>query len=469
MKRIQILLLVTFVFAVGLMPGCGRSDTELRATALTRLNAGDNEAALAILERLAIRNPERADDQCHFGIALSRMGQHDRAIKSLSMAVALNDEDAAPLEFLGALFIEREQWDEARSALASARLRAPMSPRISTAMALIEYKAGSAETAQALLADALDLDPDYAPALYNMGILLRDEYQDTDKAAEYLRMFVQVADDEKHIAIAEKFLVALPPDSMAPDAPLVAARFVSPAEPLVRLAEEAIEGQELDKALIALKHAMREDPNYASAFWYLAVLYEKHFVHADRAAEAYQKFVERFPDDPRIEQIPPKFLEREPEVPPEGSARTAFLAGVKCHTSGDLDGAIAHYGQALAVDDQFAEAFYNLGLAHKGKGDIEKARDAFVCALNIDPEMIKGVFMLAVTYREQRDIENAIKQAKKVVRIDPDYAKAHFLLGLLYNDAMRYDEAKDHFERCVQLGPSETFASKAKEWLARML
>lgn len=55
--------------------------------------------------------------------------------------------------------------------------------------------------------------------------------------------------------------------------------------------------------------------------------------------------------------------------------------GLEYQQAGELDEAIARYRQAIAHDDQFALAYYNLGLAYWAKGRISLAISAFRAAL----------------------------------------------------------------------------------------
>ena len=68
----------------------GSSETVQFNLAQLYLEAGDNEAALEILEPLAARSGEDAEIQASYGVALGRLGRYEEAVTALDQALALN-------------------------------------------------------------------------------------------------------------------------------------------------------------------------------------------------------------------------------------------------------------------------------------------------------------------------------------------------------------------------------------------
>ena len=69
------------------------------------------------------------------------------------------------------------------------------------------------------------------------------------------------------------------------------------------------------------------------------------------------------------------------EEPARSPAEIHFTIGLEYHQAGELDEAIARYRQALAHDDRFGLAYYNLGLAYLAKGRLPLASSAFRAVL----------------------------------------------------------------------------------------
>ncbi|MGD9145757.1 MAG: tetratricopeptide repeat protein [Anaerolineae bacterium] len=85
-------------------------------------------------------------------------------------------------------------------------------------------------------------------------------------------------------------------------------------------------------------------------------------------------------------------------------AQIHFDIGLEYQKVGQLDEAIARYRQATAHDEQFAMAYYNLGLAYWAKGRIPLAVSAFRAALQAGGDMavrVQAEFRL----RELADID----------------------------------------------------------------
>ena len=86
---------------------------------------------------------------------------------------------------------------------------------------------------------------------------------------------------------------------------------------------------------------------------------------------------------------------------------------------GEVDSAITHYRQALALKPDFAEGHNNLGVALARKGQIDEA----------------------------------ILHYERALAAKPDYADAHYNLGLALMRQGRQREAAEHFRRVLAIRP----------------
>ncbi len=142
-----------------------------------------------------------------------------RAARLLEEAAHLDPADARPLEFLGSIHVEAGRWPEARRALFGALARSPQSPRVLTSLALVERATGGADKAIFYLMQALERKADYAPALYNLGLLYERELKDREQAAAYFRRYLEVAGSDPHADYARAVVeAAAPPAPVIPSA-----------------------------------------------------------------------------------------------------------------------------------------------------------------------------------------------------------------------------------------------------------
>jgi tetratricopeptide (TPR) repeat protein len=467
-----------------------------------RLAKGDYKGAVTRLERAVVKLPDNASAWCNLGVAQWKLGQLEQATVSLRKTLEIAPTDPEPLEFLGQVLTEAGKYDEARATLGQASQLWPNSPRIYTAVGVLEYKAGQDGIAQTYWTQALNIDPNYAPAIYNLARLNRDHLNNKDEADRYFREYLQIAGNDERAKIARAELEGKPagaaPSVQQPAQPPPEPRPIEPPriadttkpkpiDPLVATARRAISKQQYDEALSLLKQAIKKDAGDADALWELAVLYDKYLQIADRANETYRKFKQLFPNDPRsgarqepkpgARPLPPPApvpTPQPPALPPPPprkadprAAQEALTRGVKLYNAKDWSGAIAQYKRALEFQNDSAEIMYNLGLAYEAKGDLAMARETLLQAVKTNPGMVKAGYMLAVVYRELKDYERAIEQLNRVVTIQPNYADAQCLMGFLYFDKGRTDLARKRFERYLQLAPNGASAKQVKELLRR--
>jgi tetratricopeptide (TPR) repeat protein len=487
----------------GLLSGCdicsGERDLDVGQT---RLAKGDYKGAVTRLEKAVVKLPDNASAWCNLGVAQWKLGQLEQAAASLKKTEELDPADPEPLEFLGQVLTEAGRYDEARAKLGQANALRPDSPRIYTAVGVLEYKAGQDGIAHTYWTQALNIDPNYAPAIYNLARLNRDHLNNKDEADRYFREYLQIAGNDERAKIARSELegkpaaapsVQQPPQTPPEPRPIEPPRIADstkpkPIDPLVATARRAISKQQYDEALSLLKQAIKKDAGDADALWELASLYEKNLQLADKANETYRKFKQLFPNDPRsggrpeprpvVKPLPPPppppAPTPQPAVPPPPprkadprAAQEALTRGVKLYNAKDWNGAITQYKHALEFQADSAEIMYNLGLAYEAKGDLAMARETLLQAVKTNPGMVKAGYMLAVVYRELKDYERAIEQLNRVVGIQPNYADAQCLMGFLYIDKGRADLARKRFERYLQLAPNGASAKQVRELLRR--
>ena len=89
-----------------------------------------------------------------------------------------------------------------------------------------------------------------------------------------------------------------------------------------------------------------------------------------------------------------------------------------------FDAAIDSYKQALKINPDYADAYYNMGIALKDKGDLEAAIDNYKQALKIKPDYAEAYYSMGNALKDNGDPEAAIDSYKQALKIEPNYAKA---------------------------------------------
>ena len=139
----------------------------------------------------------------------------------------------------------------------------------------------------------------------------------------------------------------------------------------------------------------------------------------------------------------------------------ASSAGLK-----QFDAAIKYYKKALEIKPDYAEAYYNMGIALKDNGDLDAAIDSYKKALEIKPDYVGAYFNTGNILKDTGDLEAAIDSYKKALEIKPDHAEAYNNIGLTLKDKGDLEEAINSYKKALEINPDYF---EAKENLISLL
>jgi protein O-GlcNAc transferase len=216
-----------------------------------------------------------------------------------------------------------------------------------------DYAQGNFTAAIAACHQAIQQQPDWAPAYVTMGN-------------------AQQAQNQIEAAI-RSYLKALELNSNLPQAH-------------VNLGSMYYKQGQLDQAIAAYQQGIRLKPDFAVAYWNLAQVFRQQGKE-QQAHLAQQKAVE-------LQQ-------------PQGKAYQLFSQGQSFANQGQLKQAIAAYQQAIEMDSNLAEAYCQLGIIERHQGDIKQAVDHFKKALEIQPDLIPAHQNLCAIYRDTLSLKSA--------------------------------------------------------------
>ena len=135
--------------------------------------------------------------------------------------------------------------------------------------------------------------------------------------------------------------------------------------------------------------------------------------------------------------------------------------------SNDYDKAIECYNNAIAVDSNYFDAYYNLGLAYANKQDYDKAIEYFNKALTINDKDTSIYFILGDLYTDKQDYGKAIESYKKGIRLNPNAPDVYSNLGFLYQEKGSYIYATMYLKKAAQLGDTSVqnyFTDNEMSW-----
>lgn len=149
-------------------------------------------AAEAFNESLRV-DPGQFAVLCNLGVALSAVNDLAGAERAFREAALLKPENPRPLAFAGVVYAGNKKWEDAVRNLHKALDRTPNDPKLQTAMALAELHTRSAQPAVNRLRTVAKNNPDYAPALFNLGAIYSYRMGRTADAKTWYERYMQKA------------------------------------------------------------------------------------------------------------------------------------------------------------------------------------------------------------------------------------------------------------------------------------
>jgi cytochrome c-type biogenesis protein CcmH/NrfG len=124
-------------------------------------------------------------------------GQQDNKLEAIQRALAANPQDAEALVALGNHYFDTGNFAKAIEAYNRSLSVQPKNPDVITDMAIAYRKMGQSQQAVDTFRKALEVDSTHAMALFNLGIVLRDDLKDYPEALKALETFLKVAPDSQ--------------------------------------------------------------------------------------------------------------------------------------------------------------------------------------------------------------------------------------------------------------------------------
>jgi adenylate cyclase len=119
--------------------------------------------------------------------------------------------------------------------------------------------------------------------------------------------------------------------------------------------------------------------------------------------------------------------------------------------------------EAVALDPEYAWAYYNLGRAHQldvwlrvsksPKQSIGKAIGFMKKAIALDDTLAEAHGRLGFIYSMTRQYDKGIAEAEKGVAVNPNSAMAHVMMGKTLSFAGRWEESIPPYKKAIRLNP----------------
>lgn len=136
------------------------------------------------------------------------------------------------------------------------------------------------------------------------------------------------------------------------------------------------------------------------------------------------------------------------------SAAAARDAAVEALVAGRTADALGLYLEAVQIDPQDAESFYQIGVIQERMGDKARAARSYAKAVELAPEHAAALEALGFAYFDADEIELAEAMLKRAVAANVFRARAHDLLGIIADSREDYGAAAVHYTASLDAAPS---------------
>ncbi len=196
-----------------------------------------------------------------------------------------------------------------------------------------------------------------------------------------------------------------------------------------------------DLALKTLDQLLKKDPQNPDAFFMLGRTFED-MGDTSRAINSYQTAVENEPDMLEVwlklgnlfaakgNKLALRYYDNAIRVDSTNVGALFAKAGY-LHSRGLLAEAIEYYKKINRIEPQFANAYYNTGLAYLEIDSVGQAHRFFDLTVKMKPTHFKGYFYRGVSAEMQGKTTAALNDFQQAVNLNPHYEDAEKALDNL--------------------------------------
>lgn len=146
-------------------------DNYLVALALSEVKSGQYENAVTHYKTLAAHHPEKPNFRYNLACCYDAMGEYTNAIAILAHLVLLNPKSTSMARKLASIYIKIQQYGNAKNLYEKILLKGNVSYEIYYEFANLCLKTNDLETCEKILKKVVELNPEFAPAHKDLGVL----------------------------------------------------------------------------------------------------------------------------------------------------------------------------------------------------------------------------------------------------------------------------------------------------------
>lgn len=210
---------------------------------------------------------------------------------------------------------------------------------------------------------------------------------------------------------------------------------------LLKLSEFYFITQQHREAARTVEKVMEKDGQNAEGYFMMGRILEETG-DKDRAISAYQSAVENDPDLTEVWlKLGTLFAEKDKSIAlryfqsaidtDETNPLTHFAKATYLHNKGLLEEALLTYEDIHRISPQFADAYYNAGLAYMEMDSVEKAYTQFDMTIKMQPVHYMGFYYRGLSSEILQNPQAARRDYKQALNLKPDFDRAQEALAKL--------------------------------------
>jgi tetratricopeptide (TPR) repeat protein len=146
-------------------------------------------------------------------------------------------------------------------------------------------------------------------------------------------------------------------------------------------------------------------------------------------------------------------------------ARVPYNEGLKLATRGAYVDAVDRFKASLAVDPDFLDARYNLGVTYQNMKAYDQALEQYKKLARTRKGEPKYVFATGYCYFYMDHYDQAVKWFNEVLALDPNHAQAQFALAATFEKQGDVEQARKAWRRYLQIDGGSEWAVEARKRL----
>jgi tetratricopeptide (TPR) repeat protein len=286
---------------------------------------------------------------------------------------------------------------------------------------------GEAGKAKSTYLQALEIEPEYLNAHYNLGLIYLEE-ENYQKAETSFNTVLTINPDFPEGWYNLAFIFSQKGMYSAAVDAYEESLLLDPSNIKARL-NLAVQYKKLDKQDMALEQyrlVLTLNPSYSSAWYNQALLY-KSIGNYSESEKSYRRAVELNPDE-------------------EKYWHNLALLLIELNR---LDDALSVLKDGIDVHPESFVLRYNLALQYKKEGNFFTAEDEFKRVVSLNNQYIKGWLALGDIQSDLKNHVAAVKSYIQAVELDPLDGYSKYQLGKEYYKLGNYSEALNSFENAI--------------------